>query len=59
VAAKLTEIRIDHDGNPTQPGVYALAREDGAIVGYKVRWGARVDGVPVARWRGLLSMLPS
>jgi hypothetical protein len=42
VAAKLTEIRIDHDGNPLPPGVYALARADGAIVGYKVRW--REDG---------------
>jgi hypothetical protein len=43
VAAKLTEIRIDHDGNPLQPGVYALAREDGAIVGYKVRWREEGD----------------
>ena len=29
MAAKLTEIRIDHDGDPLPPGVYALAREDG------------------------------
>jgi hypothetical protein len=42
VAAKLTETRIDHDGHPLPPGVYALARADGAIVGYKVRW--REDG---------------
>ena len=43
MAAKLTEIRIDHDGDPLPPGVYALAREDGAIVGYKVRWREEGD----------------
>jgi hypothetical protein len=43
VAAKLTEIRIDHDGDPLPPGVYALAREDGAVVGYKVRWREEGD----------------
>jgi len=44
VAAKLTEIRIGHDGDPLPPGAYALARADGAIVGYKVRW-REDDGV--------------
>jgi hypothetical protein len=36
VAAKLTEIRIDHDGDPLPAGVYALAREAGAIGGYSI-----------------------
>jgi hypothetical protein len=46
VAAKLTEIRIDHNGDSLPPGVYALAREDGAIVGYKARWREEgADGV--------------
>jgi hypothetical protein len=30
------------DGDPLPPGVCALARADGAIVGYKARW--REDG---------------
>lgn len=36
--SKLAEIRTDHEGRPLPPGVYAVAREDGSIVGYKVRW---------------------
>ncbi|MCA1853267.1 MAG: hypothetical protein LC647_12965 [Beggiatoa sp.] len=35
---KLTEIRTDHEGHPLPAGVYAVAREDGSIVGYKARW---------------------
>ena len=33
---KLAEIRTDHEGSPLPPGVYAVATEDGSIVGYKV-----------------------
>lgn len=38
VTLKLTEIRTDHEGHPLPPGVYAVVREDGSIVGYKARW---------------------
>lgn len=43
---KLTETRVDHKGRALPPGVYALAREDGAIASYKIRWReAGDDGV--------------
>src|SRR4029450_1073996 len=35
---KLTERRIDHNSRALPKGVYALAREDGTIASYKVRW---------------------
>ncbi len=38
VTTKLAEIRTDHEGAPLPAGVYAVAKEDGSIVGYKVRW---------------------
>jgi hypothetical protein len=43
VALKLTETRTDHEGSPLPPGVYAAAREDGTIAGYKVRWREEDD----------------
>jgi hypothetical protein len=38
VALKLTDLPIDHEGNPLSPGVYATATPDGTIVGYRTRW---------------------
>jgi hypothetical protein len=38
VALKLTDLPIDHEGNPLPPGVYATATPDGTIVGYRTRW---------------------
>jgi hypothetical protein len=44
---KLTERRTDHRERPLPKGVYALAREDGTIASYKVRWREEGDdGVP-------------
>lgn len=43
VTGKLTEIRIDHHGNPLPPGVYALATDAGTTVGFKVRWREEDD----------------
>lgn len=43
MTAKLTEIRTDHEGNQLPPAVYAVAKEDGAIVGYKARWREQDD----------------
>jgi hypothetical protein len=44
---KLTERRTDHNDRALPKGVYALAREDGTIASYKVRWREEgEDGVP-------------
>jgi hypothetical protein len=44
---KLIERRTDHRDRPLLKGVYALAREDGTIASYKVRWREEGDdGVP-------------
>lgn len=38
MATKLSESRVDHDGNPLPEGVYALANPQGDVVSYKARW---------------------
>jgi hypothetical protein len=43
MALKLTELRTDHEGDPLPPGVYAAARDDGTIAGYKARWREEDD----------------
>ncbi len=35
---KLAETRVDHKGRALPTGVYSLAKDDGVIVSYKVRW---------------------
>ena len=38
MATRLSETRVDHDGNSLPEGVYALANPQGEIVSYKARW---------------------
>jgi hypothetical protein len=38
MAAKLTEINVDHHGNELPAGVYGLIDGDGKLTSYKVRW---------------------
>ncbi|MBA3358710.1 MAG: hypothetical protein H0U20_04545, partial [Thermoleophilaceae bacterium] len=38
MATRLSETRVDHDGNSLPEGVYALANPRGEIVSYKARW---------------------
>jgi hypothetical protein len=38
MATRLSESRVDHDGEPLPEGVYALVNPHGEIVSYKVRW---------------------
>jgi hypothetical protein len=38
MASKLTEINLDHNGNPLPPGVYGVVGPDASLRGYKVRW---------------------
>jgi hypothetical protein len=43
MAAKLTESRLDHHGDPLPEGVYALVNPQGEVVSYKSRWRERDD----------------
>lgn len=43
MALKLTETRVDHSGKALPAGVYGLARPDGTIASYKVRWREEGD----------------
>ncbi len=38
MATRLSESRVDHDGEPLPEGVYALLNPQGEVVSYKVRW---------------------
>ena len=40
---KLAETRVDHKGRALPAGIYSLAKGDGAIVSYKVRWREESD----------------
>lgn len=47
MAGKLTEINVDHHGNPLPAGVYGLIDSGGRLVSYKIRWREEdEDGVP-------------
>src|SRR3954453_20335747 len=39
MATRLSESRVDHDGESLPEGVYALVNPRGEVVSYKVRWG--------------------
>ena len=38
MATRLSESRVDHDGDPLPEGVYALVDPHGDVVSYKARW---------------------